>query len=178
MIAFRDPATGPGLAAFPGLPGVRRAGRGHHDQARLPVGPARRGRAADRRHGVRLPRHDLRLAGRDAARLDAAVAVPGRVVAVLTTDHDDGESARTSYAAVITFTTLRGTVVTARFRTEPKDPATAYGQEVTVHYAPDDPEMFTLDVAATRRSNAWGIAFVVVCLLLGAAATVTGAVLL
>ncbi|WP_328912046.1 MULTISPECIES: DUF3592 domain-containing protein [unclassified Streptomyces] len=123
-------------------------------------------------------RDDLRRACRDAARLDAAVAVPGRVVAVLTTDHDDGGSAWTSYAAVLTFTTRDNTVVTARFRIEPEERATAYGREVTVHYAPDAPEKYTLDVAVARRSNTWDIAFVLTCLLLGAAATVTGAVLL
>lgn len=123
-------------------------------------------------------RHDLRMARRDAARLDAAVAVPGRVVAVLTTDHEDGEGAWTSYAAVITFTTREGTVVTSRSRVDPKDAATAYGQEFTVHYSPDDPETFTRDIAAARRSNARDTVFVVLCLLLGVATTVTGAVLL
>lgn len=69
-------------------------------------------------------------------------------MAVLTRDHDDGESARTSYAAVVAFTTREGTVVTARFR------------------------------AAPRRSDVWDLAFVVGWLPLGAAAAVTGVVLL
>ncbi|MET4922440.1 DUF3592 domain-containing protein [Streptomyces sp. PSRA5] len=123
-------------------------------------------------------RHDLRLARRDAARRDAAVAVPGRVVAVLTTDHEDGEGSWTSHTAVITFATREETVVTARFRVERDDPATAYGQEVTVHYAPDDPEAFTLDLAAGRRSNVLDLVFVSLCLLLGVAASVAGTLLL
>lgn len=127
---------------------------------------------------VILLRHDYRLARRDAARWDAAVAVPGRVVAVLRTDHEDGEGSWTSFAAVITFTTREETVVTARFRVERDDPATAYGQEVTVHYSPEDPEVFTLDLAASRRSNVLDVVLVVLCLSLGAAASVTGAVLL
>ncbi|MFC8824101.1 DUF3592 domain-containing protein [Streptomyces sp. NPDC057137] len=124
-------------------------------------------------------RDEFRLARRDAARWEAAVAVPGRVVAVLRTEHEDGEGSWTSYAAVITFTTPEETVVTARFRVDRNDPATAYGREVTVHHPPEDPEVFTLDGAASRRSELRQAAFVVLCLLLGGvAASVTGAVLL
>lgn len=123
-------------------------------------------------------RDHLRVVRRHAAMLDAAVAVPGRGVAVLTTDHEDGEGAWTSYAAVITFTTREGAVVVSRSRIDPKDAATAYGEEFTVRYAPDDPGLFTRDVAAARRSDARDTVFVIKCLLLGVAATVTGAVLL
>ncbi|MFC8078175.1 DUF3592 domain-containing protein [Streptomyces sp. NPDC057307] len=126
---------------------------------------------------VALP-DEFRIARRRAARRDAAVAVPGRVVAVLRTEHEDGEGSWTSYAAVITFTTREDTVVTARFRVERNDPATAYGREVTVHHSPEAPEVFSLDGAAGRRSEVRDVAFVALCLLLGAAASVTGAVLL
>ncbi|WP_329039072.1 hypothetical protein OIE71_34600 [Streptomyces sp. NBC_01725] len=39
--------------------------------------------------------------------------------------------------------------------------ATGYGQKITVHCAPGDPEMFTRDIAAARRSSAWDTAFVI-----------------
>ncbi|MFI6697231.1 DUF3592 domain-containing protein [Streptomyces sp. NPDC050433] len=121
-------------------------------------------------------RHDLRLTRREAAR--PIIAAPGRVAAVLTSVHDDGESVWTSHTAFITFTTSEGTAVAARLRAEPKDPKTTYGAEVTVHYPPDNLDAFTLDLTATRRSTVLDIAFIVLCLLLGAAGTVAGALLL
>ncbi|MFG2989177.1 DUF3592 domain-containing protein [Streptomyces sp. NPDC048257] len=123
-------------------------------------------------------RHDLVLMRREAARLATAVRVPGRVAAVLESVHEDGEGSWTSHTAVLVFTTREGTAVTARLRSGIPDPAHAYGRELTVHYVPDDLALFTLDPAAARRSARWDIAFVVLVLLLGAAAAVAGAVLL
>lgn len=123
-------------------------------------------------------RHDLRLTRRESAWLAAAVSVPGRVIAVTKSVQYDAEGTWTSYTEVIAFTTREGTTVTARLPTPPKDPEGAYGRDLTVHYAPDDPKSFTLDPAASRRSAVRNLVFVVQILLLGAAATVAGAVLL
>ncbi|MFE9560241.1 DUF3592 domain-containing protein [Streptomyces sp. NPDC006487] len=127
---------------------------------------------------VSVLRHDLGLARREAAQLAEAVSVPGRLIAVTKSVHDDNEGTWTSYASVIAFTTREGTTVTARLPTPPKDPAAAYGRELAVHYVPGDPEKFTLDVAASRLSSVKDIVFVILGLLLGAATTVAGAVLL
>lgn len=121
-------------------------------------------------------RHDLRLTRRDAAR--PIIAVPGRVAAVLTSVHDDGESVWTSHAAFITFHTGEGTPVVGRLRADPKDPNTAHDADVTVHYRPGNLDAFTLDLAAARRSGVWDIAFLVLCVLLGVAGAVAGALLL
>ncbi|MFZ3492951.1 DUF3592 domain-containing protein [Streptomyces sp. 5.8] len=123
-------------------------------------------------------RHDLRLTRLESARLAAAIDVPGRVVAVTESVHDDSEGTWTSYTAIIVFTTREGTTVTARLPTPPKDSANAYGQEMTVHYVPDDPKVFTLDRARSHRSAVRDLVFVVLLLMLGAAATVVGAFLL
>ncbi|MCX5410262.1 DUF3592 domain-containing protein [Streptomyces sp. NBC_00335] len=123
-------------------------------------------------------RHDLGLARQESERLAEATCVQGRLIAVTKSIHDDNEGTWTSYASIIAFTTREGTTVTARLPTPPKDPATAYGQEMTVHYVPDAPEIFTLDVAASRRSAIRDIVFVIQGLLLGAVTTVAGAVLL
>ncbi|MFD6874685.1 MULTISPECIES: DUF3592 domain-containing protein [unclassified Streptomyces] len=123
-------------------------------------------------------RHDLRLARRESARTADAITVPGRVIAVTESVHDDSEGTWTNYTAFVAFTTREGTTVTARLPTAPKDPGSAYGQECSVHYAPDDPEVFTLDPAASRRSSVLDLFFVVLILLLGVAGTVVGAILL
>ncbi|MET9556207.1 DUF3592 domain-containing protein [Streptomyces sp. NPDC006645] len=123
-----------------------------------------------------LLRHDLRLTRREAAR--RMVSVPGRVAAVLTSVHDDGESVWTSRTAFITFTTREGTAVVGRLRAGRRDPNTRYGAEITVHYPADRVDAFTLDPVATRKSAAKDIAFIVQCLLLGVAGTVAGALLL
>ncbi|MFI8438252.1 DUF3592 domain-containing protein [Streptomyces sp. NPDC079020] len=127
---------------------------------------------------VSLLRHDLRLIRVEAAHMAAAVRVPGRIVAVLKSVCEDGESVSTSYTPVLVFTTHEGTAVTARLRNGVRRPADWYGRELPVRYAPEDPAVFTLDRAAARRSGIWGIVFIVVLLLLCAVATVAGVVLL
>lgn len=122
-----------------------------------------------------LLRDDLRLIRRDAA--SPAVGVPGRVAAVLTSVHDDGESVWTSHTAFITFATREGAEVVGRLRAEPKDPNTRYGAEITVHYRPGNLDAFTLDPGGTRRSSVRAVAFLVGCVLLGAVGTVAGVLL-
>ncbi|WEV23765.1 DUF3592 domain-containing protein [Streptomyces sp. 71268] len=122
-------------------------------------------------------RHEVRLVRREAARLARAVGVPGRVVAVQETAHDDGESQWTSHAPVLTFTTREGTLVTARPHPPLARPSRAYGRVVTVHYAPDHPEVFTLDLDASRRSRARSVAFAIGLSSLCAATTVAGALM-
>ncbi|MFF5721245.1 DUF3592 domain-containing protein [Streptomyces buecherae] len=126
---------------------------------------------------VFLLRNEVSLARREAARLAGAVSVPGRVVAVQETTHEDGESQWTGHDPVLTFTTREGTLVTARPQPALADPARAYGRVVTVHYAPDHPEVFTHDLAASRRSWGRSVVFVSLCLSLCAATTVAGAVM-
>lgn len=105
--------------------------------------------------------------------------VPGRVVAVLkdvSTDEDGGTS--TTHTPVVAFTAHQGAAVTAYCTSGLPDPAGSYGREITVHYTPDDPAVFTPDIAAEHRSRTLDIAFGVLALLIGAAAVVVGAVAL
>ncbi|GGQ25937.1 hypothetical protein BKA00_002400 [Actinomadura coerulea] len=107
------------------------------------------------------------------------VAVPGRIIAVLkdvTTD-EEGSTA-TTITPVVAFTTREGAAVTAHCPQELPDPSGAHGREVTVHYTPADPAVFTLDRAARQRSLKSDIAVNVVGLLAAASAAVAGAVML
>lgn len=111
--------------------------------------------------------------------LNSRSSVPGRVIAVLTdTSTDEDGHTSTSHTPVITFTTHEGTTVTAYCTDGLPDPANSYGRNVTIHYTPDDPAVFTPNLAAERRSRSLDTAFGVVALLLGVAAVVVGAVLL
>ncbi|MFE4173549.1 DUF3592 domain-containing protein [Streptomyces sp. NPDC056909] len=111
--------------------------------------------------------------------LAAMAAVPGRVVAVqksVSTD-DDGHTS-TRVVPVVTFTTVDGTAVTAYCESGLRDPAGSQGRDVTVHHAPDDPAVFTLDVEAERRSWKLDMAVNVVGVVVVAAAAVAGVVAL
>ncbi|MCB5164516.1 DUF3592 domain-containing protein [Streptomyces bambusae] len=111
--------------------------------------------------------------------LAGMACVPGRVVAVLksvSTD-DDGHTS-TRLVPVVTFTTLDGRAVTAYCESGLPDPAGSRGLDVPVHYAPEDPAVFTLDVGSMRRSWQWDKAVNVVGVLIVAAAAVVGAVML
>ncbi|MEU9042890.1 MULTISPECIES: DUF3592 domain-containing protein [unclassified Kitasatospora] len=126
----------------------------------------------------RLP-GNIRDTRRRREKLAAMVAARGRVVAVLrdvSTDAEGGTS--TSITPVVAFTARGGAAVTAHCASGVPDPAGAYGREVTVHYAPDDPAVFTLDRAGELRSVGTDTAVNVVALLVVAAAAVVGAVLL
>lgn len=57
------------------------------------------------------------------------------------------------------------------------DPVGSYGRDVTIHYPPDDPADFTLDVAAERRSRRQDIVINVLALVVVVAAVVVGAVM-
>ncbi|MFD7528550.1 DUF3592 domain-containing protein [Streptomyces sp. NPDC059849] len=112
--------------------------------------------------------------------LAAMAAVPGRVVAVLksvTVDSDDGHTS-THLVPVLAFTTLDGRAVTAYCESGLPDPAGSRGLDVTIHYAPDDPAEFVLDVEAERRSWKRDMAVNVVGVLIVATAAVVGAVAL
>ncbi|MFG2282312.1 DUF3592 domain-containing protein [Streptomyces asoensis] len=109
--------------------------------------------------------------------LAAMAAVPGRVVAVLksvTVDADDGHTS-TRLVPVVTFTTLDGRAVTAYCESGLSDPAGSRGRDVTVHYSPDDPAVFALDVEAERRSWKRDMAVNVVGVAVVAAAAVAAA---
>ncbi|MEV8343636.1 hypothetical protein [Streptomyces niveus] len=71
-----------------------------------------------------------------------------------------------------------GTPAVGRLRADPKDPNTKYGADVTVHYRPGNLDAFTLDPADGRGCGAREIAFVALCVLLGVAGAVAGALLL
>ncbi|MFF9839381.1 DUF3592 domain-containing protein [Streptomyces sp. NPDC013740] len=115
---------------------------------------------------------------RRIAELAAMSAVPGRFVAVLksvTVDADDGHTS-TRLVPVVAFTTLDGRAVTAYCESGLPDPAGARGLDVTIHYAPDDPAVFTLDVEAERRSWKRDMVANVVGVVTVAAAAVVGAI--
>ncbi|MEV5707169.1 DUF3592 domain-containing protein [Actinoallomurus sp. NPDC052274] len=111
--------------------------------------------------------------------LASMVAVQGRVIAVLKDVSTDAEgSTSTTITPVVAFTTREGAVVTAYCASGIPDPADAHGREVTVHYTPADPAVFTLDRVAERRSLRTDITANVVALLVIASAAVVGAVML
>ncbi|MFJ8471261.1 DUF3592 domain-containing protein [Kitasatospora sp. NPDC094011] len=126
----------------------------------------------------RLP-GNIRDRNRRLNRLAGMAAVPGRVVAVLqnvTVDPDDGHTS-TRVVPVVAFATLDGRAVTAYCESGLSDPAGSRGRDVTVHYAPDDPAVFVLDVEAERQSwqldmvvNVVGVLAVAAAALVGAAA--------
>lgn len=111
--------------------------------------------------------------------LAAMAAVPGRIIAVLKDISTDSEgSTSTTLTPVVAFTTCEGTAVTAYCTSGLPDPAGSYDRDVTVHYTPDDPAVFTPDIAAERRSQKLDVTFNVLALLVTAAAAVVGAVML
>ncbi|MGW2307620.1 DUF3592 domain-containing protein [Actinomadura luteofluorescens] len=111
--------------------------------------------------------------------LASMVAVRGRVVAVLEDVTTDGEgSTLTVSTPVVAFTTREGTDVTAYCPPGVPDAAGACGREVTVHYTPADPAIFSLDRVAEHRSLRTDIPVNVVALLVIASAAVAGAVML
>ncbi|MEU6929764.1 DUF3592 domain-containing protein [Streptomyces sp. NPDC046374] len=104
--------------------------------------------------------------------------VPGRVIAVLKDVRidEDGDTL-TSHTPVVAFTTLDGTAVTAYRPDGLRDPVRSLGRDLTIHYTPDDPAVFTPDLAGEHRSRRSEIAFGVVALLVGVAAAVAGGIL-
>ncbi|MFI5966549.1 DUF3592 domain-containing protein [Streptomyces asoensis] len=76
---------------------------------------------------------------------------------------------------VVTFTTLDGRAVTAYCESGPADLAGSRGRDVTVHYSPDDPAVFALDVEAERRSWKRDMAVNVVGVVVVAAAAAVAA---
>ncbi|MET9465954.1 DUF3592 domain-containing protein [Streptomyces sp. NPDC006544] len=111
--------------------------------------------------------------------LAAMAAVSGRVVAVLkNVSTDDEGHTSTHLVPVVTFTTLDGRAVTAYCESGLPNPAGSRGLDVTIHYASDDPAVFTLDVEGERRSWKQDMAVNVVGVLVVAAAAVVGVVAL
>lgn len=113
-------------------------------------------------------------------KLAAMAAVPGRLIAVLKSvavDADDGHTS-TRVVPVVAFTTLDGTAVTAYCESGLRDPAGSRGRDVTIHYAPDNPAVFVLDVEAERWSWKRDMVVNVVGVLVVAAAAVVGVVAL
>ncbi|MFE4513573.1 DUF3592 domain-containing protein [Kitasatospora sp. NPDC056783] len=113
------------------------------------------------------------------AALTAVRPVAGRVVAVLTTvSLDADDDLRTSRTPVVAFTTHQGVDVTAYYPPGLPDSAVARGQELTIHYSPADPAVFTPDIDAARKSGRENAGCTVAVLVLTAAAALTGAALL
>lgn len=111
--------------------------------------------------------------------LTSAPPVQGRVIAVLKdvgTDEDGHTS--TTHAPVVAFTTHEGTAVTAYCTSGLPDPTGSYGRDITIHYTPDDPAVFTPDLAAEHHSRKLDIAFSLLALVIGVAAVAVGAVML
>ncbi|MFJ2591089.1 DUF3592 domain-containing protein [Streptomyces sp. NPDC087538] len=123
---------------------------------------------------------NIRDRNRRIDQLAAMVAVPGRVVAVLksvTVDSNDGHTL-TNLMPVVTFTTLDSREVTAYCEPGIPDTAGSRGLDLTIHYDPDDPALFVLDVEAERRSWKRDMAVNVVGVLVVAAAAVVGVIAL
>jgi len=121
---------------------------------------------------------DLRNVRVRDALLSSAVAVPGRVVAVTRDVHTDGEGEEiVNHAPVIVFTTAEGTRMTVLCREGVPNPRRSLGRDLTIHYAPTAPRVYTPDLAAEHRDNEGTLGAVVLVLIAGAGATVTGAVL-
>ncbi|MFE5094859.1 DUF3592 domain-containing protein [Streptomyces sp. NPDC056638] len=119
---------------------------------------------------------DIRVARARNALLASAVAVPARVVAVTKDVYTDDEAGEiVNHTPVVTFTTRQGTHVTVLSRDGIPGPGLSLGRNLTIHYAPTDPAVYTPDPAADRRSGAKSIAFIVALLLTGTAAIVIGA---
>ncbi|BET52169.1 hypothetical protein [Streptomyces tendae] len=76
------------------------------------------------------------------------------------------------------FTTHEGTAVTAYCPDGLPDTHAGHGGKVTIHYDPDDPAVFTPNLASEDRSRLLDITCGTVALTLGVAAVVVGAALL
>lgn len=120
----------------------------------------------------------VRVARRRIDALTSVDPVPGRVIAVLTdvTVDEDGGTL-THHRPVVAFTTHDGTDVTAYCPDGMPDPAGARGRDLTIHYTPDDPSVFTPDIAGQHRDRGIEFGCGVVALLVGVAAAVVGGVL-
>ncbi|MFE6050433.1 DUF3592 domain-containing protein [Kitasatospora sp. NPDC056446] len=112
-------------------------------------------------------------------KLASMVEAGGRFVAVLKDVSTDSEGAKlTTVTPVVAFTTRDGEAVTAYCVSGVADPAGARGREVTLHYRPDDPALFTLDHAGDQRSLRSDVGINVAGLVVVTAAAVAGVVLL
>lgn len=112
--------------------------------------------------------------------VDSMDATPGSVVAVIKSVSvaDDDGHVSTRLVPVVAFSTRDGRAVTAYCDSGLPDPAGSRGRDVTIHYAPDDPAVFTSDPAAERRSCKQDIVYNILGLLAVVAASVVGAVAL
>ncbi|WP_327320124.1 DUF3592 domain-containing protein [Streptomyces sp. NBC_01235] len=119
---------------------------------------------------------DIRTARTRDALLASAAAVPARVVAVTKDVYTDAEGGEiVNHAPVVTFTTREGVHVTVLSRDGIPKPGLSLGRDLTIHYAPCDLTVHTLDLAADRRANAQAVGTVIILLVIGVAAVVTGA---
>ncbi len=112
-------------------------------------------------------------------RLAAMDTAQGQVVAVLkdvSVDDDDGHTL-TTITPVLSFTTRKGTAVTAHCTSNLPNPAGAYGRDVTVHYTSADPAEFTLDRTADRRSEGRDVTLHVLAVVVLVATAVVGVVI-
>ncbi|MEV5905526.1 DUF3592 domain-containing protein [Streptomyces sp. NPDC052127] len=122
---------------------------------------------------------DIRLARTRDDLLSSAVAAPARVVAVTKDVYTDGEGDEiVNHAPVVTFTTQDGTHVTVLSRDGIPDPSSSLHRELTIHYAPSDPAVYTPDLKADHRANERAIGWIIIMLITGLAAIATGAALL
>ncbi|MFJ6619191.1 DUF3592 domain-containing protein [Kitasatospora sp. NPDC091335] len=112
-------------------------------------------------------------------RLTAMAAVPGRVVAVLKTVETDADGdVTTSRTPVVTFTTHEGVAVTAHYPARLPDAAVTYGQDLVIHYTPEDPADFTPDLAAEHRGGRSDLGCGIGALVVMAGTAIAGGVLL
>lgn len=111
------------------------------------------------------------------ALMGAPIAVPGRVVTLIESNHngEDGESSH-SYTPVVAFTTHEGREVLGISQVGNAGRRTWTGREVPVLYAPADPAVFRLDYATDRFSAGCGVFLLLFFLLFGIALTAGGVV--
>ncbi|MFJ3900907.1 DUF3592 domain-containing protein [Streptomyces sp. NPDC090025] len=112
-------------------------------------------------------------------RLTTVPPVPGRVVAVLrhTSTDADGDTS-TQHTPVVAFTTHDGTDVIAYRDEDLKDREKSLGRELAIHYAPDDPAVFTVDLAAEQRGRRSDAVFGFVITVIGIGLLAAGLILL
>ncbi|WP_330262288.1 DUF3592 domain-containing protein [Streptomyces griseorubiginosus] len=110
-----------------------------------------------------------------AAQLAEGVTVQGRVIAVTSDVHSDGEGGESvSHASVVTFTTHEGVEVTALCTQGIPEVAKSLGRAIPLRYAPADPSLLTADPDHERRERLWNIRFIATLLIAGIVAIGVG----
>lgn len=106
--------------------------------------------------------------------------VPGTVVAVFESKHDEEDEGSTShvYTPVVRFTTHEGLTIIGVVPTGTSSRRTWAGREVPVRYAVTDPSVFHLDRLTDRSAAGCGLLFLALFALFGPVFTAAGVALM